>query len=96
MNEQEIKSWIFLATSMASQIEPADYNGISMIADGINHAVPTHKEMQTAIASLIHEQLIEKSGRKYLLSSKGMSLIKQTSESKQGVQEIWKELQKLV
>ncbi len=27
---------------MASEIDPSDFRGISMIGDGINHAVPTH------------------------------------------------------
>ena len=37
---------IFMATAIASETGPSDFNGISMIADGINHLTPTHKEIQ--------------------------------------------------
>ena len=52
MTEDEIYSWIFLAVGMASEIEPCNINGISMIADGINHAVPTQKELRNSLSWL--------------------------------------------
>ena len=51
-NEQTI-SLIFLAVALASQVTPTDFQGISLIADGINHAVPSHREMQSSISWLI-------------------------------------------
>jgi hypothetical protein len=33
-------SWIFLSIAVASKIEPAEFRQISMVGDGINHAVP--------------------------------------------------------
>lgn len=37
---------------MASEQEPANFVSISQIADGINHTVPTHKELQTCLGWL--------------------------------------------
>ena len=60
MTEGQTRSWIFLATAMASQAEPADYDSISNIADGINRAVPTHKEIQTSLTWLTKNDLVFK------------------------------------
>jgi hypothetical protein len=46
MNEEQTISWIFLAIAIGSKNSSININGISQIADGINHAIPTHKEMQ--------------------------------------------------
>ena len=56
MDRQTI-SWIFLSTVLASQKEPADYSSISSIADGINHSVPTDKEMQSSLSWLTEEMV---------------------------------------
>jgi hypothetical protein len=83
MTDNQIISWIFLATAMASQNEPADFNSISNIADGINHAVPTHKELQSSLTWLTANGLVTKIGSKYSLTEKGKmdfdSAAKQTS-----------------
>ena len=42
-----------------------------MVADGINHAVPTQKELQTSIAWLMNHDFIKKSGNKFQLTEKG-------------------------
>lgn len=70
-NEKRIIAWIYLAVSIASETEPADFNDISMIADGINHAVPTQKELQTSTSWLMSKGLINKVGKKYTLTKKG-------------------------
>ena len=71
MTDNQTISWIFLATAMASQNEAADFNSISNIADGINHAVPTHKELQSSLTWLTHFGLVTKTGSKYSLTEKG-------------------------
>jgi len=71
MTDNQTVSWIFLATAMASQKEPADFNSISNIADGINHAVPTHKELQSSLTWLTGNGLVKKNGSKYSLTDKG-------------------------
>lgn len=64
-------SWIFLSIALATNEKPADLNGISSVADGINHAIPTQKELQTSIAWLIKQGLILKQGKNYELTSNG-------------------------
>ena len=71
MTEVQTTSWIFLSTAIASKTEPADYDSISRIADGINHAVPTHKELQTSLTWLTKRDLVTKTGSKYRLTEKG-------------------------
>lgn len=34
-----------MSIAMASETKPTDFNGISIIADGINQAVPTHEKI---------------------------------------------------
>ncbi|MBP6759678.1 MAG: hypothetical protein KA133_10530 [Flavobacterium sp.] len=64
-------SWIFLAIALATSKKPTDINGVSLVADGINHAIPTQKELQTSIAWLIKQGLILKQGKNYELTSNG-------------------------
>jgi hypothetical protein len=71
MTDEKTISWVFLSIAIASDIDPADFRGISMIGDGINHAVPSHKELQTSISWLIEKGLILKHSNKYELAEKG-------------------------
>jgi predicted transcriptional regulator len=89
-------SWIFLAISMASDKEPADFNSISMIADGINHAIPTHKEMQTSISWLSEKGLISKVGNKYTLTSKGKDDFKIASKGTNTLLNIWDNMEQKI
>jgi predicted transcriptional regulator len=91
-NEQTI-SWIFLSTAMASQVEPADFNGISSIADGINHAIPTHKELQISISWLTEHGFIEKQNNKYILTTKGKNEYLKASSKSNKVFKIWEILE---
>ena len=96
MTEQQTISWIFLATAMASQTEPTDLKGISDIADGVNHAVPTHKEIQTSIAWLSEKKLLNKLGKKYVLTPKGKTEYKKASEHTNTLLKIWDNLEEIV
>ena len=82
-------SWIFLALAMASQIEPTDFRGISMIADGINHAVPTHKELQTSITWLMNKGLVDRIDKKYTLSEMGTELYKKGQSESIPLLKMW-------
>ena len=94
MTESETISWIFLATAMASQEEHTDFAGISMIADGVNHAVPTNKELQTSIKWLISKGLVLKKGSKYSLSETGSIIAREISVNSISVMEQWKNLER--
>lgn len=95
-NEIRIIAWIYLAISIASETEPSDINGISTIADGINHSVPTHKELQTSITWLLSNGLINKVNTKYHLTTKGEKYYNQLSIEYNTLLEMWDKLEKLV
>ena len=92
MTESKINSWIFLATSLASQKQPADINEISMIADGINHLVPTEKDLKTSLNWLINEGLILKQGNKYALTEIGKTKFDNASKTTSVLFKIWDNL----
>ena len=95
MSESETISWIFLATAFASEQEPANFESISQIADGINHAVPTHKELQSSLGSLMKTGFVEKSSKKYQLTIVGTEVVdKAKSRTNNIILNIWDELTK--
>ncbi|MES2617399.1 MAG: hypothetical protein V4613_05945 [Bacteroidota bacterium] len=91
-NEQTI-SWIFLATALATNTKPSDINGISLVADGINHAVPTQKELQTSISWLTKRGLIIKQGKSYELTANGKFEYETVSKNTDKLLAIWKNLE---
>lgn len=92
MTDSQTKSWIFLATALASQTEPADYEAISDVADAINHAVPTHKELQTSLAWLLKNDLVSKSVNKYRVTNKGLVVYASVSRQTETLSDIWDKL----
>ena len=89
--EQTI-SWIFLSIALGSRESPINFSQISEIADGINHAVPNHKELQTSISWLKHENLISQIGTKYSISEFGNEIFKK-AEKQKTIFNIWKDLE---
>ncbi len=71
MDNFQTISWIFLAAALATNTRPTNIDGISSVADGINHAIPTQKELQNSITWLIKQGLILKQNKNYQLTSKG-------------------------
>ena len=96
MKETETISWIFTAIAIASKTEPTDFKGISMIADGINHAVPTHKEMQSSISWLSKKELVSKVGKKYILTSKGKEDYEIASKRTKTILKIWDNMEQMI
>jgi hypothetical protein len=95
MTEQQKISWIFMATAIASQTEPTDFKGISDIADGINHAIPSHKEIKTSIAWLSEKNLLDNIGKKYVLTAKGKKEYKKAYEQNDTLLKIWDNLEEI-
>ena len=93
MTEKETISWIFLSIALASETEPANFQEISNIADGINHAIPNHKELQTSISWLSKELLISKFEKKYKLTDLGKIEYEKASKNTNTLFEIWKNLE---
>lgn len=78
---------------MASQTEPADYDSISNIADGINHAVPTDKELQASLTWLTKNDLVSNTGSKYRLTEKGLLDYETASPQSSTLLKIWDNLE---
>jgi len=93
MTEKQTISWIFLSIAIASQTESTDLKGISMIADGINHAIPNQKELQTSISWLLKSGLICQSETKYKLTNLGKSEYEKASENSDILLKIWNNLE---
>lgn len=96
MKESEIVSWIFLAIGMAAQNEPASLKEISTIADGINHAVPTEKEIRISVSWLLQNEQIEKMGSKYRLTKQGLIIYNFASLKTNNLLEIWKNIERQI
>lgn len=92
MKNEELYSWIFLATAMACQSGGSTTNSIVEVADGINHAVPTQKEIQSSIKWLIDNGLIKKHESKYNLTLTGKTIYNQASNSSKLIAKIWNNL----
>ena len=93
MTDEQTISWIFLATALATNTKPSDINGISSVADGINHAVPTQKELQTSISWLTKRGLIIKHGKNYELTDNGKFEYETASKNIDKLLAIWKNLE---
>jgi hypothetical protein len=93
MTEVKIISWIFLSIAMASQTSPANIQSISTIADGINHAVPTQEELKLAIEWLIKNEQIQKEGKNYSLTKKGLINYNYATLKTNVILNIWKNLE---
>ena len=97
MTDEQTISWIFLAIALASQKEAANFSGISIIADGINHAVPTQKEMQKSILYLRTNDLVRKQSKKYDLTTKAKLYTRLiASDHSKTLLEVWKKLEESI
>jgi len=92
MDEPRTLAWIFYAVEMATGGGPADFRAISQVADGINHAVPSHKELQSSLAWLVHAGLVIQSGRGYTLTPAGTDLIADCRKGRTTISQVWSRL----
>ncbi len=94
MTDEEVISWMFLAVQMGSQVEPVNFQGISDMADGINHAIPTHKELQTSVKWLLKNNLIVKvTNKTYTMSEKGNAVYSKAILKGNDLFSIWNNLE---
>ena len=96
MSESQIISWIFLATAIASQVQPTNVKGISLAADGINHSVPTENEIRNSLTWLINKDFISKESKKYCLTPKGILEYKFVTKEKDSILNIWKNIERIL
>ena len=93
MTDFQTVSWIFLATALASQERGANAAGILAVADGINHSVPTQKEMQTSLKWLLTRDLVLKEQGKYNLTDQGQELFQQVKKRSDILSKMWEILE---
>jgi len=89
MSSETTNSWIFLAVAMASGKSPPTLNDIIGAADGINHAIPTHKELQSAFDWLTQQGLILKEGKKYRITDKELVLYGEADAKSKRIFGLW-------
>jgi len=96
MTLAETYSWIFYALALASGTGPAKHKDIEQVADGINHAIPTQKEIRESLAWLGDKGLVEKRGKTYLLSEDGNALLNKLSSKVNTTMGVWKNIEKYI
>jgi predicted transcriptional regulator len=97
MDENTTISWILLSTALASEQKPANFESIAQIADGINHYIPTHNELQESLRWLIVNEMVEKKGKRYQLTIIGAEFIeKAKSQTNSVLLNILDELTKMI
>jgi hypothetical protein len=89
MDNSTTISWIFLAIALSSDKSPVDFKGISQVADGINHAVPNHNEIQNSVSWLMQKNLILKISKKYTLTDSGKKLYIDSHIENKTILNIW-------
>jgi len=92
MDNSTTISWIFLSIALSSDKSPVDFKGISQVADGINHAVPSHKEIQDSVSWLLRKDFILKIGNKYSLSDLGKNMLIDSEKNTKTILNIWKNI----
>lgn len=90
MTDSQIYTWIFLSLGY----EPASLQGVIGSADAINHAIPSHQELQRAFGWLIARSLAKKDGGKYSYTQEGAALRKKCVGSKMTIRESWAAVEK--
>lgn len=89
MTEAETYSWIFYAASAAANSDGVTLRDIEAVADGINHAIPTQKEMATSLSWAESKGLIERAGKKVFLTEVGRTFATRFSEKSGSVMKTW-------
>ena len=87
-------SWLFYALALASRREPVECKDIEQVADAINHAVPTQKEMKESLAWLIRAGLAIKEGKAYSLADRGVALLNSHTNKVHTTMGVWKSIEK--
>jgi hypothetical protein len=92
MNDSQTIAWIFYALEMASGDEPAEFRSISQLADGINHAVPTDKELRTSLSWLTAAGLVIENSRKFQVTAKGKEVLSVAHVDTTTISQAWARL----
>ena len=89
MTEANTYSWIFFAIAAISQQGAVKLSEITPFADGINHAIPTQKEIRNSLSWLERQSLVEREGKKVVVTEEGKSLFTRISSEPGGTMKTW-------
>ena len=78
-----------MSVELASGNAPANFHSISSVADGINHAVPTQKELQSSLSWLVKAGLVSKAGSNYSISPAGKSFVSEYRQVHGTLFDLW-------
>ena len=92
MQEARTLSWILYALDGASANEGAKCRDISLVADGINHAVPSQKEMNESLKWLCQNKLAVKVGSFYKVTDDGKLFLSNAHSSSATITGVWQAL----
>jgi hypothetical protein len=89
MTEAQTYAWIFYAASAAARNQAAKHREIEAVADGINHAVPTHKEMAISFKWTESKGLLQRVGKMIQLTDEGRTFASQFTEKPGSAMKTW-------
>jgi hypothetical protein len=96
MTESQTIAWILLCVPD----KPGTLQNIIAMADAINHAIPTHRELQTSLGWLQARGLVSKQGRCYSVTEIGSQLLSRLRSPNRPMMKTWDlvsaELQKMI
>jgi hypothetical protein len=85
MTEAETISWILLSVYE----EGCTRREISLTADGINHAVPTHDEMETSLGWLQDRGFVGEDGGRFALTDTGAAFLSRFRSPTLPIMQTW-------
>ena len=89
MTEARTYAWIFYATAASRNEDGATRGEIESVADGINHAFPTQKEMDESLKWAEAQNLIRSEGKTVFVTEGGSQLASQHTSQPGGVMKVW-------
>jgi predicted transcriptional regulator len=92
MTDAETFSWILLSVDERGSTR----RQISELADGINHAVPTHREMETSLRWLLQRGLIREDDSGFALTDAGRALIARFRSPTRPIMQTWEAVSEAV
>ena len=85
MKQSTTIAWILLSV----RASPSTLQDIIAVADAINHAIPSHQELQTSLGWLRAQGLISKTEQQYTLTETGGLLLSDAQGRHRQIMKIW-------
>lgn len=85
MTDAQVYSWILLSVYEHG----CTRRQISELADGINHAVPTHREMEMSLRWLQERGFIREDGSRFALTATGVAFLARFRSPTRPIMQTW-------